>query len=697
MSLHDVHPAGRSSVLLRSRWLTAAVCLLLALLVLAVFGQCRGFDFVNYDDNVFVYKNKHVLQGLTWKNVCWSLSAGVGKNATDADFWRPLSWMSHMLDVSLFGLNAGAHHLVNVALHMLTAVALFLVLQAMTGRLWCAAFVAAFFAVHPLHVESVAWVAERKDVLSGFFFVLTLGAYLRYVRRPFQWGAYLLVLLMCALALMSKPMLVTLPCVLLLLDYWPLGRMRTVSAKQLLFEKIPMFIMVAVVSGLTLSLPSMSVDAEWANLPWYYYTGNATVSYCVYLRQTLWPAGLICFYLFPGWQVDFGHVAFAAVVLVAISSLVGWCRKQPGVLVGWLWYLGMLVPVIGLFVQAGSQAHADRYTYLSMIGLSMMVVWPLADWAGARRSRCMALGGAAVVVLSIVTIVAHAQVSHWRDTRSLWVHVVSCIPENASAHVNLGTTLIEMGQTQEAVACFERALSLTPTQPYAHLNLGLIKLRAGQLDEAAVHLRGAVKLLPKSAEAHHGLAYILLQKGELAEAIHHFQQAAAILPDVGNCLNLGNALLQSGQFSEAIESYLQVIAEDPNHADAQYCLGMAYAKVGRMDAAVSHYQSAIKSNPAHLPAINSLAWLLATSRNDTLRNGPMAVALMEQALLLPGGSRVHLLHTLAAAYAETGQYDKAALIALQAADMAHAQKNEALARELMAERQLYLSGVPRRE
>jgi tetratricopeptide (TPR) repeat protein len=256
---------------------------------------------------------------------------------------------------------------------------------------------------------------------------------------------------------------------------------------------------------------------------------------------------------------------------------------------------------------------------------------------------------------------------------------------------------MEVGQTQEAVACFDRALSLTPTQPYAHLNLGLIKLRAGQLDEAAVHLSGAVKSLPKSAEAHHGLAYILLQKGELAEAIHHFRQAADILPDVGNCLNLGNALLQSGQFSEAIDSYQQVVALDPHHADAHYCLGMAYAKVGNMDAAVSHYQSAIKSNPAHLAAINSLAWLLATSRNDTLRNGAKAVALMEQALLLPGGSRVHLLRTLAAAYAETGQFDKAGLIALQAADMAHAQENEAMAQALMAERQAYLSGVPRRE
>ena len=695
--LHDVHPAGKFSAFLSPRWLVAGVCLLLSLMVLAVFWQCRGFAFVNFDDNVLVYSNKHVQQGLTWQNVGWSLTAGIGRDSVDTDFWRPLSLMSHMLDVSLFGLNPGAHHLVSVAMHLLTTLVLFLVLQAMTGRLWCSAFVAAFFAVHPLHVESVAWVAERKDVLSGLFFVLTLGAYVRYVRRPFQWGRYLLVLLLCALALMSKPMLVTLPCVLLLLDFWPLDRTRTVPAKRLLAEKLPMFIMVGMVSALTLTLPGNKSAQEWAGLPWYYNTGNAVLSYGVYLRQTLWPEGLTCFYLFPGSRLDFGSVAAAGVVLAAISSLAWWYRRQPCVLVGWLWYLGMLVPVIGLFKQAGGQAHADRYTYLPMIGLSMMVVWPLADWAGTRRSRRLVLGAASVAVLIVLMITAHAQASHWRDTRSLWTHAVRCFPGNASGHANLGTSLIEAGQTQEAIASFERALLLYPEQRVALLNLGLIQLRAGHLDEAAVHLRGAVKADPKSAEAHHGLAYILLQRGELEEAILHFQQAADIRPDVGNCLNLGNALLQAGQFARAIDSYLQVIAEDPNHADARYCLGMAYARLGKMDTALRHYQSALKANPGHLPAINNLAWLLATSRNDTLRNGALAVELVEHALQLPGASKPYLMRTLAAAYAETGQYDKASQIALQASGIASTQGYADLARELLRERNTYLSGVPWRE
>ncbi|OYW75782.1 MAG: hypothetical protein B7Z37_11825 [Verrucomicrobia bacterium 12-59-8] len=698
MALHNAHPAGRSGVLLRSRWTTAAVCLLLALMVLALFWQCRQFAFVNFDDNVFVYENKHILQGLTWQNASWSLTAGIGRDSTDADFWRPLSFMSHMLDVSLFGLNAGAHHLMSVALHMLTTVALFLVLKAMTSRLWCSAFVAAFFAVHPLHVESVAWVAERKDVLSGLFFVLTLGAYLRFVRQPFQWGSYLLVLLLCAMSMMSKPMLVTLPCVLLLLDFWPLGRTRTVAVKRLLAEKIPMFVMVVIVSGLTLTLPGNKSAEAWAGLPWYYSTGNAVLSYGVYLRQTLWPDGLTCFYLFPGWNLNFGSVAVAAVVLAAISSWAVWHRKKmPSVLVGWLWYLGMLVPVIGLFMQAGGQAHADRYTYLPMIGLSMMVVWPLADWAGTRRSRRMALGGAAVTVLIVLMILAHTQVSHWRDTRSLLTNLLRSTPDDPTVYANLGTTLIEMGQTQEAVASFERALSLNPSQPVARLNLGLILLRAGRLDEAAVHLRDAVKVNPKSAEAHHGLAYILLQQGDLEQAIRHFQQAADLHPDVGNCLNLGNAQLQAGQFAKAIDSYLKVIAADPRHADAHYCLGMAYARLGRLDSAVNHYQSALLASPGHLPSLNNLAWLLATSRIETLRNGAKAVALAEQALQLPGASKAYLMRTLAAAHAEAGDYDKAGQIALQAAAIASSEGNTGLAQEILRERNAFLSGAPWRE
>jgi protein O-mannosyl-transferase len=386
MSRRLNHLAKNCRGLVRQQGMVMMVCGLLALMVLVVFWQCRGFAFVNFDDNVLVYGNKHVLKGLTWQNVCWSMTAGIGEDATDADFWRPVSFMSHMLDVSLFGLNAGAHHMMSVALHLLATVALFLVLKAMTGRLWCSAFVAAFFAVHPLHVESVAWVAERKDVLSGLFFVLTLGAYLHYVRKPFQWGRYLLVLLLGALALMSKPMLVTLPCVLLLLDHWPLGRTKTVPAQRLLAEKIPLFLMVLMVSGLTLALPRLFHDEMWAALPWYYHSGNAVLSYGVYIRQTLWPTGLTCFYLFPGSRLNFGHVAISAVVLAAITSLAWWRRRKPGALVGWLWYLGMLMPVIGMFVQAGGQAHADRYTYLAMIGLSLMVVWPAADWAGTKAT-----------------------------------------------------------------------------------------------------------------------------------------------------------------------------------------------------------------------------------------------------------------------------------------------------------------------
>lgn len=675
-----------------------AVCFALVMMAVVVFWPCGTFSFVNYDDNAFVYNNNHVLKGLTWQNARWSLTAGLGKEATDADFWRPLSLMSHMLDVSLFGMNAGAHHLISVMVHILTSLALFLGLKSMSGRLWCPAFTAAVFAIHPLHVESVAWVAERKDVLCGLFFVLTIFAYLQYVKRSFRWGWYLLGQVLYAMALMSKPMVVTMPCVLLLLDYWPLGRMRTVPVSRLLVEKAPMFLMAVVVSVFTLSMPIMTSEKEWNMLPWYYHTGNAILSYGIYLRQTFWPTGLACLYRFPGRSLDFWSVGASSAVLLGISALVWWQRKRPGIVVGWLWFLGMLVPVIGLFMQAGEQAHADRYTYLPMTGLSVMIAWPLADWACERRSAYKVMcGGVAAAVLIVLMIMAHGQVLTWKDSRSMWANAVRCVPDNSTAHANLGASLIEAGRTQEAVVCFEKALALNPNQPVARLNLGLILLHAGRLDEAATHLQHAVMVDPKSAEAQRLLGYILLKQDKLEEALEHFQRAVNIRPDAANRLNLGNALLQGGQFLKAIENYLGVIEEEPGNVDALYSLGMIYANLGKSDSATRYYQKALAVNPGHLPSINNLAWILATCRIDHLRDGAKAIKLIELALMLPKAGKAHLMNTLAAAYAETGQYDKALQAAAQAAELARAQRDELLLKKIAMERSVFIAGAPWRE
>ncbi len=682
------------------------ICGLLVLLVLMIYWQTRAFTFLNYDDDLFVFKNGHVLRGLTWENVGWSLTAGIGKDAQDADYWRPLSLMSHMLDVSWFGLDAGAHHLMSVALHALTAVALFLVLRCMTAALWPSAFVAALFAVHPVHVESVAWVAERKDVLSGLFFVLTLGVYRWHALRSFRWGSYLLVLLMAALAMMSKPMLVTLPAVLLLVDWWPLNRLRAVPWQRLWLEKLPLFVMSALVALLTLGGHGSANDLAWAKLPGYLRVGNALLSYGIYIRQTIWPAGLSSFYPHPaagffdpklGVAMSLGQVLLALGVLVLITAFVGWQRRRPCLIVGWLWYLGILLPVIGLLTQAGDQAHADRYTYLAMIGLSLMVAWPAAEWAGGNRSRQRVVGGAAVLALLVLSAVAKKQVSHWRDNVSLWSHAVECDPADYAAHANLGNAFVAAGRMDEAVSSYERALKISPYLARANLNLGITLLGMGRLKEAQDPLQRVLAVEPLSAPAHSALAFVLVRTGELAQAVSHYETAASIVPDAANSCNLGNALLQSGSLTKAVESYQRALAATPRHPDANFGLGMAYAALGQKELAAASYQKVLQENPQHLPALNNLAWLLATCTKDTVRNGTMALSLAKQALQLPGGSSIHLLHTLAAAYAETAQYEKAAEIALQAATMARTQGDAALAQQLLKERNAYLAGIPWRE
>lgn len=707
MSLRATNSTRRTSrVFLGPQGGAVLVCGLLVMLVLVIYWQTREFTFLTFDDNLFVYQNEHVLRGLTWENVRWSLTAGIGKDSADIDFWRPLSMLSHMLDVSLFGLNAGAHHLMSMALHALTAVALFLVLRMLTAALWRSAFVAALFAVHPLHVESVAWVSERKDVLSGLFFVLTLGAYWCHALRPFRWGRYLLVLLLSALAMMSKPMLVTLPCVLLLVDLWPLNRLGVVPLKHLLVEKVPLFIMAALVAGFTLAGHGARHDVLWAQLPWYFRAGNAVLSYGIYIWQTLWPADLCCFYPYPGIShfvptarttLNPGEVIAALVMLLTITAIVWWRRKQPCIVVGWLWYLGMLVPVIGLFTQSGDQAHADRYTYLAMTGLGLMVAWPAAEWAGNSRSRRQLTGGAAVLALVVLTFVARKQVSHWRDNVSLWSRAVACNPEDHAARCNLAKAFADAGRVQDAVASYQSALKLNPQIVSAGMYVGIALLQMGRLEEAESYLRTVLGFEPQIAEAHSSLANILVRTGRLKEAASHFQTAVDITPDAANCCNLGNIQLQTGQPAKAIESYLRALAADPGHVDASFSLGMIYDRLGEKEVAAGYYERALAANPRHLPSANNLAWLLATCRKDSLRDGARALALAEQALQLPGGSQVHLLHTLAAAYAETGQFDKAGQTALQAANLADSQGSTALAQQLHVERRAYLSGIPWRE
>ncbi len=428
------------------------VCIFLVLAVLVVFGQTAGFGFVNYDDQMYVYENPVVQKGLTLKGTLWALTYG------KIGHWHPLTWLTHMADCQVYGLWAGGHHLTNVALHAVTAALLFLVLRALTGALWRSAFVAALFAVHPLRVESVAWIAERKDVLSGMFFMLTLWAYMDYARQPSR-RRYWAVALLYAFGLLCKNMLVTLPFVLLLLDWWPLGRMEPMEGRKagpqspgipfwrLVREKIPLLLL-SIGSCVATALVSEHVWKR-GHVPVLERIGNALVSYVIYLRQMVFPEDLAIPYLYPPNGLAAWKVCLAFVVLAGVTAGVVACwKKRPYLLVGWLWYLGMLVPAIGL-VQISYYAHADRYTYLPGIGLAMAGTWAVADWSAGWKYRRVALGGVMIVVVGAIIGLSHVQTSYWRDSESLWTRVLICAPDNCVAHSCLGSALFGRGERRK--------------------------------------------------------------------------------------------------------------------------------------------------------------------------------------------------------------------------------------------------------
>ena len=594
------------------RWRAPAVCLVLAAITFAVFGQTAGFGFVNYDDQEYVYQNPMVARGLTLKGAVWALTYG------KIGHWHPLTWLTHMADCQVYGLRAGGHHLTNVALHAMTVVLLFLVLREMTGSLWRSAFVAAVFAIHPLRVESVAWIAERKDVLSGVFFMLTLWAYARYVRQPSR-GRYAAVALAYALGLLCKNMLVTLPFVLLLLDWWPLHRVTLdgagggkVGAARLvaLFgglikEKIPLFLLSAGSCLATVLVPEKVFDSQ--RQPFLERLGNALVSYGIYLRQMVFPAGLAIPYINPPNGLPFWKVALAFVLLAAISiSVLAFRNRRPYLLVGWLWYLGMLVPAIG-FIQISYYAHADRYTYLPGIGLALAGTWAVGDWSIGWQQRRAVLGGLMAAVIGALMVCAWIQTRYWKSNETLWTHTLACTTGNYMAHFNLGNALRQEDRMDDAITHYEEALQIEPHDAEAHNNLGLALFQKGSVDQAMTHLRKAAQIAPHDATAQNNLGYTLLQKGRVDEAIAHCQQAVQIRPDFAEAHNnLGNALGQKGRVNEAITHFQKALEINPALAEADNNLGNALRQKGRVDEAIACYQKALAINPGYAAARSNL-------------------------------------------------------------------------------------------
>jgi protein O-mannosyl-transferase len=614
-SISPVSPAGEILGVEGSRWLVFGVCFFLAVIVWVVFGQTLGCEFVNYDDNIHVYDNPAVKSGLTWKSIAWAFQF------SQTDYWHPLDFLSHMLDCQLYGLAPAGHHLTNVLLHATVAILLFLVLRQMTGALWRSAFVAAVFAIHPLRVESVAWVSERKDVLSGLFFMLTLGAYVRYVRHSWSLARYLAVVLLFTLGLMSKPTLMTLPFVLLLLDCWPLQRFVLLAVPgaagvtgsagwwsyrpviiRLMIEKLPLFVLsaAACVQAAIGNSPAFEINKS---LPRILQISNAMVSYVAYIWQMVCPVKLAVLYPFPTGGLPLGEVVGAVSLLVIISVVLFVLRQRhPCLLVGWLWYLGMLVPMIG-FVQAGAQARADRYTYLPQIGLYWLLTWAAADLCAGWRHRRAVLGGLATVILAALIFCAHAQTAYWQKSESLWTHTLACTSGNDVAHNNLGNALLRKGKVDEAITHYQKALQITPDYAEARDNLGTALLFKGNVDEAITQYQAALQIKPDYADAHNSLGYALLQKGRVDEAIAHCQRALQIKPDYAEAHdNLGYALLQKGRVDEAITQYQTALQIRPDYADAHNNLGNALLKKGRVDEAITQYQTALQIKPDYAEA-----------------------------------------------------------------------------------------------
>lgn len=578
--------------------------LLLVLTILIAYWQVGSHDFISFDTPGYINLNQHVNSGLTRENIIWAFTTTYEGN------WFPLTWLSHMVDVQLFGLAPGPHHLVNLFLHIINSLLLFYLFRRLTKTIWPAALVAALFALHPLHVESVAWVAERKDVLSGCFWMLTLISYCRYAERP-SVKSYLPVVCFLGLGLMAKSMLVTLPFVMLLLDYWPLGRLDLRRNKQdnvsstslisLIREKAPLFLLTVIASVITLSA-QQKAGAVWssAGAPITARVANALVSYVTYLGKTIWPAQLAIYYplrSLPGWQV-----AMAGLLLLAASLLIfRFSKSRPWLLAGWLWYLGTLVPVIGL-VQVGSQAMADRYTYLPLIGIFIIIAWSLAELLAIRARLKPLLMALMFIVLVISTMTTRRQVSHWQNSISLYEQALASTTDNYLIQYNLALLLSDLGRLNEAAPHFAEALRIEPS-PRHYFDYGLNLDRQGKYAEAERYYQKAVRLdtehqYAREFHAHVYLGILQARRGFFAGATENFREELRLNPgNVHALFLLGNAMLEQGKAEEAFEYFTEAVRLDPTYTYAFCGLGDVKVRQGRPEEALAYFLEASRLAP----------------------------------------------------------------------------------------------------
>ena len=576
----------------------------LTLATLAVYGRVISHQFINLDDDIYIYENPMVTAGLTARGLAWAFTTFHSAN------WHPLTWLSHMLDTQIFGLNPGPHLIVNVVFHVLNTLLLFVLLQYMTHRPWRSALVAALFAVHPMHVESVAWAAERKDVLSTFFGLLSMLAYVRYAKAASSsWKQFLPVTILLALALMAKPMFVTWPFVLLLLDYWPLRRLKwhprdglsrlVRGLAPLAREKIPIFVLVVASMAITyLAQARGGAVRQFSDAPVSLRISNAVVSYGRYLVSLFWPSGLAVYYPFspagiPPWQVVGALALVVCITIVAIRAMEG----RGYLFTGWAWYLGTLIPVLGL-VQVGGQAMADRYSYIPSVGIFVMLVWSVADLVAERRIQYRATAFAAIISLVILGSLAWIQVGLWRDSITLFRHTLLVAPDNLVIHYNLGHALGKQGNLDEAIAHFGEALRIKPDFFDALINIGVSLNDQRRFEEATRYLRRAVEIEPKSSKAHVQLGIALAQDGNSDEALPHFYQALEFAPgDPDVRTNLGLMLARQGKLQEAGEQLNEALRLNPNSPEAHNNLGLVLLAQGEPEKSILEFSTALRLKP----------------------------------------------------------------------------------------------------
>jgi tetratricopeptide (TPR) repeat protein len=686
-------PMTRRDVVIAA--LIFAVCLV-------AFCQVLGHEFLDYDDDKYVTQNKMVRAGLTLRGAAWAFTTNQA-----SDYWHPVTWLSHMLDSQLYGLNPRWHHLTSLLLHALNAALLYLVLRRATDAPGRSSFVALLFALHPLHVESVAWISERKDVLSTLFWIATLGAYVLYVERP-SWKRYLLALVLFILGLLSKPMLVTLPFTLLLLDYWPLGRTSLWSPvarraapqgtlASLVIEKAPFFILSVLVSALNIAIHPADAIATLDRLPLSERTANAVVSYAAYIWKMIWPARLAVLYPHPG-MPPATWIAGAA-VLLALASVVFLreTHRRPYLGFGWLWYLGTLVPVIGL-VQVGRQAMADRYTYMPLLGLFVIVAWAVPDLVARWRLGKALLPAAAAASVVACLAGTWVQLGYWKDSLTLFERTLAVTSGNWLIRYNLGCILSAKGQIDGAIQNYAEAIRLNPRFAMAHLNMGTALIGKGQTSEALSEFAEALRIDPASALAHINMGTLLVRTGDQEAALVHYREAARLAPDdAGVHKDTGMVHLARGSLDDAIASFQEALALDPDMTDVRLQIAIALNRRGRGREAIAQLSEVLRRHPENIDALNGLAWTLATTPDPALRKPAEAVQLAERASALIGGANPSVLDTVAAAYAEAGRFEDAIGTMERAIAILRSGGQEHDLPPLEERLQLYRSRVPYRQ